>query len=176
MLISESGGVRVIIFVIITVYALTLLFIPTLWYLGSFICLISLFSFTSSAPSGMLWVFFFFFWCLCVWFSHLSHVSAYWLIPALSRYFFLFFTTHFLGERGHHKGQKHIPCLLSAVWLVTTRIKLSIRNFPARSFVMERWLCGWVLPGDRWLREPIRLQEASISVCCLLNKLGKAAM
>lgn len=39
-LISESGGVRVIIFMIITVYALTLLSIHGLRCSGSFICLI----------------------------------------------------------------------------------------------------------------------------------------
>lgn len=41
VLISESGGVRVIIFMIITVYAFTLLSIHSLHCLGSFICLIS---------------------------------------------------------------------------------------------------------------------------------------
>lgn len=40
-LISESGGVRVIIFMIITVYAFTLLSIHSLRCSGSFICLIS---------------------------------------------------------------------------------------------------------------------------------------
>lgn len=41
VLISESVGVRVIILVIITVYALTLLSIHSLCCWGSFICLIS---------------------------------------------------------------------------------------------------------------------------------------